>query len=585
MLAPAHWRPRLSVRGLTSGRAAAIKAINRHQGWAALGLYLVLSLVLWHEVVLHPTSKCLCVGTSDETQFMWAMVWWPHALLHGINPFITHVLWAPGGLDLARATSVPAAALVTAPITALAGPIVSYNILSFLSPLLAAWFAYRLCAYVASWPAALLGGYVFGFSSYELGQLIGHLNLFLVFAIPLAALLTLQRLDGAIGGRRYLVLMALTLIVQLLLSTEILWTLTAVLVLSLAVGWCLATTPVRRRIVGLLPQLGAAYLVMAVVCAPYLYYALFRGHAYAEAWNQLFPADALNFLVPTAVTYLGGHRFAGVSGTFISGLVESGAYLGIPLVAIVIVFLVREWSTRTAKFLAVVLGCCALWALGGHLWIAGHRTLWLPDSLLGKLPLFSQVLPVRVAVYVSLACAVIVSMWLSRTGRGGLRRWLFALVAVAFIFPDVGATAPGTRTPLFHASISVPRFFTSDVYRRYLHRDEVVMPLPYGQDGLSMLWQASTGMYFRMASGYFGTPPPDYLADPLVPQLLANAPGPSAASQLIRFIAARHIGAVIADPSALATWSPVLKATGLTPVSAGGVEIFSVPAGRSGLPT
>ncbi len=584
MLAPAQWRPRLNVRGLTSGRSAAMKAIGRHRGWAAFGIYLVLSLALWHQVVLHPASKCLCVGTSDETQFMWAMVWWPHALLHGINPFITHVLWTPGGLDLARSTSVPGAALVTAPITALAGPIVSYNILSFLGPLLGAWFAYRLCAYLASWPAALLGGYLFGFSSYELGQLIGHLNLFLVFAIPLAALLTLQRLDGVISGLRYLVLMALTVIVQLLLSTEILWTLTVVLVLSLGVGWCLGTAAVRRHIVGLLPQLGAAYLVMAAVCAPYLYYALFRGHAYAAAWNQLFPADSLNFLVPTAVTYLGGHRFASVSGTFISGLVESGAYLGIPLVVIVIVFLVREWSTRTAKFLAVVLACCVLWALGGHLWFAGHRILWLPDSLLGKLPLFSQVLPVRVAVYVSLGCAVIAAMWLSRTGSGGLRRWLLALIAVAFIFPDVGAAAPGTRTPLFHASISVPRFFTSDLYRRYLHRNEVVMPLPYGQNGLSMLWQASTGMYFKMASGYFGTPPADYLADPLVPQLLANAPGPQAASQLTRFIRERDVGAVIADPSALAIWLPVLKAAGLKQVSTGGVDIFRMSTGGSGSP-
>ena len=55
--------------------------------------------------------------------------------------------------------------------TLLAGPIVAYNLAAVLMPALAAWTAYLLCRHVsgALWPS-VVGGYVFGFSGYMLGQ-------------------------------------------------------------------------------------------------------------------------------------------------------------------------------------------------------------------------------------------------------------------------------------------------------------------------------------------------------------------------------------------------------------------------------
>jgi hypothetical protein len=37
--------------------------------------------------------------------------------------------------------------------------------------------------------ASLIGGYLFGFSSYELGEMPGHLNLDTIFVVPLVVLL------------------------------------------------------------------------------------------------------------------------------------------------------------------------------------------------------------------------------------------------------------------------------------------------------------------------------------------------------------------------------------------------------------
>ena len=50
-------------------------------------------------------------GVYDDPQIpIWSFAWWPHAILHGQNPFLTHAIWAPSGVDLAWANTLPATA-------------------------------------------------------------------------------------------------------------------------------------------------------------------------------------------------------------------------------------------------------------------------------------------------------------------------------------------------------------------------------------------------------------------------------------------------------------------------------------------
>jgi L-lactate permease len=109
-------------------------------------------------------------------------------------------------------------------VTALFGNVVTFNLVSLVSPVLSAWFAYRLCRYVTgAWLPSLVGGYVFGFSSYELGQMLGHLHLIPIFLVPAAVHLVLLRMDEAVSVRRFVVLLALIFAVQVLISTEVLF--------------------------------------------------------------------------------------------------------------------------------------------------------------------------------------------------------------------------------------------------------------------------------------------------------------------------------------------------------------------------
>ena len=57
-------------------------------------------------IVLHPSRLYVGVRGADPTIFMWCLVWWPHALVNHLNPFISHVIWAPSGYNMAWATTI-----------------------------------------------------------------------------------------------------------------------------------------------------------------------------------------------------------------------------------------------------------------------------------------------------------------------------------------------------------------------------------------------------------------------------------------------------------------------------------------------
>ncbi len=132
---------------------------------------------------------------SDQATFAWSLAWWPHAIENGLHPLLTDLVYAPDGWNLAWTSSIPAPSLLAWPLTAVFGPIAAYDVLALAAPALAAWCAYLLCREIGTGtPAALAGGLVFGFTSYEAAETLNHLNLALVFTLPLAGYLVARYL-------------------------------------------------------------------------------------------------------------------------------------------------------------------------------------------------------------------------------------------------------------------------------------------------------------------------------------------------------------------------------------------------------
>src|SRR6266516_4157783 len=140
----------------------------RGQGLAALLLYAAIAIGLYVPPVIGRfSSSYVGVGRSDSKLYMWSLAWMPYALAHGLNPLSTNLVWAPGGVNLAWVTTLPAPAFAMIPVTKLFGTLVSYNVLLLAAPTLAGWGGYLVCNRVTHkfWPS-VFGGYLFGFSTY-----------------------------------------------------------------------------------------------------------------------------------------------------------------------------------------------------------------------------------------------------------------------------------------------------------------------------------------------------------------------------------------------------------------------------------
>jgi len=99
------------------------------RGLSALALYFVLAVLFFARGLRgHLTTAYIGKGV-DPPQSMWLMAWWPHALAHRLSPLFTDAIWAPHGLNLAWATSMPLASLIATVPIAIVGLVPVYNLL------------------------------------------------------------------------------------------------------------------------------------------------------------------------------------------------------------------------------------------------------------------------------------------------------------------------------------------------------------------------------------------------------------------------------------------------------------------------
>ena len=538
---------------------------HRLAGLAALAAYTLVSFLFLGLAPLLQSNRFIGVG-YDPQIFIWGFAWWPHAILHGENPFVTHAVWYPPGVDLAWTTTVPGLALLLAPVTWTFGPIVSYGVASVLMPALAAWAAYLLCRYLTGklWPS-VFGGYLFGFSSYVLaaGGYGGHLHLSSVFVLPLAALLVLRFLDGSLGGRGLVWRLGPLLALQLLCATEVAFTLTLAGAVALALAF--AFFPARRtRIVRLLPPVAGAYLVGGIITAPFLYYLLahLRAPFYQLGSDSL---DLVNFVIPTRLTALGGDQLTSISNRFPVNISEQGAYFGLPLLVIVFLYVRERWKTAVGRLLLLLLALALLISLGAQLVVDGHAIVELPWKLLESLPVIDNTFPTRFIVYVALLIAVMAAMWAASARPGALRIVLPVLAVVALV------PWPGSHgfTTLYH----VPSFFTDSAYQSCLDPGEVVLPLPY-RTGNALLWQAESGFRFDMAGGDLGPDIPSVFERPSGVPFLAQEPlGVNDAGVLRTFLQGKGVTSIVVDANDANSYAGAVDQVA-APQVVGGVYLY-----------
>jgi hypothetical protein len=321
----------------------------------------------------------------------------------------------------------------------------------------------------------------------------------------------------------------------------------------------LTISDTKDRIRNLATLCALALGASAVVLTPYLYRVVVAsGLSSHPVWNTTPQAtDLLELLIPTNTLMLGVFApLAAIGGRYSHGPVETGAYLGVPMLVVVIWFLKSRWHRDDVRFLAIMLAIVYVASYGSRLHIAGHELFGMPWKLVSRMPLIDSAFPVRFSLYVYLIVALIASLWIAEWHAH--RAVKAAAVALIVIF-----TIPNLHGSRWVHELDTPEFFRSGAYRNQLAPGETILVLPYGESGNSMYWQAETGMYFAMAEGHFPTPR-SFLAWPIVGSFLDGGQIPDESEQLNAFLATHGVNAVLfrQDNPSAASWRAMLESSG-----------------------
>jgi hypothetical protein len=560
------------------------------QGLLALSVYVAAFIVGFGlPLASHLNVPNLRQYWTDPNFYTWAMRWWPYAISHGINPLYSSQIGAPGGYDLAWATTTPSVGVLMWPVTAALGVVVSFNLVLLAVPPVSAWAAFVAARRLTGrfWPS-LLAGAAYGLTPFELvHDWQGQPNLTVIALLPLMVYLVMRWWDGSMSKTAFVIWLAVAMALEFYTFNEAFADMTLVWTGGLLIGFVVAGRAARPKVARLAGLIAIAYVSAIVVASPYLIYAL---RHYPSALTRQRPAFSLHLvrmILPVSDKLFGLTSLVGYSNHL--GRADIDDYVGIPLLLIPVALVALAWSNKIARLLAAGLVFVIALAAGPVLILGNSELVHLPWGGLWSLPVARSAEPSRLIIFVYLVVSIALALWLAAPATGRLRaaaRWGLGLLAVAVLIADLptsyqavdpvplGFSPPATMRPVNQ----LPPFITQGLYRQYLKPGEIVVIVTYrGNAGL--LFQADTGFYFRVAGGFINaslTTREDALPAPVGD--LSHAT-PERVSQFKQYVRAAGIGAVIVERAWAQPWMlTVFGEAGLHGTSVGGVTIYPTGA-------
>jgi hypothetical protein len=474
-------------------------------GVIVAAVYVVLAFLVTVSAWRAPSVTYIGEG-PDPIQSMWAIGWTPFAASHAMNPLLSTYMNAPTGFNLLWPDAFSIPLMLFWPVTALFGAMVTYDLVITLSLALASFFAFLVIRrWVPGVVAAACGGLLYGFSPYMTGQMLGHVSLVLAGVTPPLALMLLdeivvrqRRRPVTLGVLAALLAVAQFFIAQEFLLTEILAAALVILVLAIT-----HRDLVRSHAGFVLRTLGFAAAPALILLAYPTWLQFFGpGHVLTQGaihGTDIYVTNALNFIVPSVAQLISPPAATSISSHFTGNASEWDAYLGIPLVLLLIAATIRFWSVPVIRTAGIVALIIAVLSLGPHLDINGHPVLavplpwWIPQHL----PVLDDILPNRLMVYVDLAAAITFAftlriLWLLRSSLA-----LNVVVAIAVLLP----LAPTLPVPATTLATSAP-FASETAAASFRGADVLFEPYPSLDYPDAMIWQRTAGYIFTMAGGY-----------------------------------------------------------------------------------
>jgi Cornifin (SPRR) family len=498
-----------------------------------LGGYLLAALVVTWRLWADPTSRTVAGNPYDADLFAWYMRYAATAIAHGQMPaLVTSALNAPAGINVMWNSSSLLPSILFTPITLLFGAQVSLTALTTLgfAGSAAAMFGV-LRRWQVSYLAAAIAGALYGFSPALLQSAVGHYDLQLAVLPPLIVDAMVRIAIGPPPGpasaaaptnrppltsRRHQVKtgisLGLLITAQLFISEELALTTVltgTLLIVILGLGFG------RMSIDRLVPTVtGAAVAVgVTLVVAGWALWVQFFGPLTQHGspfLRDYYMNDLTGFVTPSSYLLFHTAGSAATAAAFRGQAAEYLAYLGWPLIIVLIVAACTFWRKPVIRAFAATVVVLAVLSLGGYPLVSGvsHASVNLPWHWLEELPLGGSVLPDRLSILLDGYAAVLLALaldqarlWVRDLGGNRVRLRTVAVTGVAVL-----ACLPIVPRPLPTASaLPLPAGWTAAFAALHLPDNARVLVVPVPNAGLTatMRWQADSGRQYSLIGGYF----------------------------------------------------------------------------------
>jgi hypothetical protein len=510
VIRPAVERPPVAKRLRARGRSWV--------PWLILLCYLAGAVAVTWRLWADPASLAQTGDSPDVDLFAWFMHYDAAAVAHGHLPaLVTVAMNAPRGINLMWNTSFLFPGVVLAPVTVLAGAQTSLTIMLTLGMAgSAASLFWVLRRWGASMMAAALGGAVYGFSPAVVNSGIGHYHIQFAVLPPLIIDALLRIVTGRGHAARTGAWLGVLTAAQVFTGEELLadTAVTSVVLLAVLVAryWREVRSRARNAALGLVTGL----VVVLLVCGHALW-VQFRGplaqHPH-PAGPDPYTNTAAFFVNPSSGLLFHTSASAASAAAYIRGLGEYLAYLGWPLLVVLVAASVRYFRDPKVRAAAVTWAVLEVLSFGGgDVSIGGWFSIpgWvLPFHWLQGSPVLSRALPDRLSILADGAAAAVLafSLDLARSSPRPAWNWrrgaIPVAIAVIAVLPLIPVPYPVAPTA------PVPAGWQTAFTRLRLAPDArvLVVPVPSGRqpEVEVMRWQADTGEPQTMIGGYFVGP-------------------------------------------------------------------------------
>jgi hypothetical protein len=490
--------------------------------WLVVSCYLLGAVALTGRLWADPASRAQPGDLPDLDQYTWFVRHSAAALSHGRLPaLITMAMNPPHGVNLMWNTSFLLPGVLLTPVTLLAGPQVSLTVAlttGFAGSAASLFLVLR--SWGASRSAAALGGALYGFSPALLNAGSGHYNIQFAVLPPLIISALLRILTGRGNAVRWGVWIGLLAAAQLFVAEEMLVD-TAIAGIVLAVVLAAsrpraALRQARAIVIGLATGAGVALLICGRALWVQFHGAVIHASGgtavigYAGHLTHLYTIPYA-FVTPSSALALHTSGSAAAAAPYPQPQAEYLAYLGWPLIVVLIAATILFWRQLAVRITAVTVAVLELLSLGGQA-VVFHGIRYpgalLPWYWLQGLPTLGGALPDRLCILADGAAAAALAFSLDQTRslartrswrNGGRIATGIAVLAVLPLIPlPYQATSVAPRPAGWQTAFASLRLAPG---ARVL-----VIPVPWGGMTQPMRWQADTGEPGSMIGGDFIAP-------------------------------------------------------------------------------